>query len=206
MKLQIKTVAALFVAAMVNLPAQAADKNKDHDKTARVAASQSTAQQADAQYVIGPLDVLGINVWHEGDLSGPLQVRPDGKISLPLLNDVQAAGLTAEQLAADLTEKLKKFLELPRVTVAVNQINSKRIFIVGEVTRSGAMTLTPGMTVLQALAQAGGFSEFADTKKIYVMRTENGQTVKYPVNYKNLIKGHGSQNVTLMSGDTIVVP
>jgi polysaccharide export outer membrane protein len=201
--MKIKSIAAL--ALMAVLPLAFADKKKDEQRKP-VTAANATAQQANAQYVIGATDILGINVWKEPELSGQVQVRPDGKISLPLLNDVQAAGLTAEQLSADLATKLKKFLEEPRVTVALIQINSKKIFIVGEVTRAGAMTLTPGMTILQALAQAGGFSEFANTKKIYVMRTENGQVAKYPVNYKNLLKGRGDPNFMLMAGDTIVVP
>ena len=199
-------IAVLALALVVSAPFAAGDKKKDEQKKT-VSGAQSAAQPADQQYVIGPSDVLGINVWRETDLSGQVQVRPDGKISLPLLNDVQAAGLTSEQLSADITAKLKKFLEEPRVTVSVIQINSKKIFIVGEVAHTGAIPLTPGMTILQALAQAGGFSEFANTGKIYVMRTENGQIVKYPVNYKNLLKGRSAdQNFTLISGDTIVVP
>ena len=197
-------IAWLALALMVAAPFAAGDKKKDEQKKP-VAGAPSAAQPSDQQYVIGPSDVLGINVWRETDLSGQVQVRPDGKISMPLLNDVQAAGLTSEQLSADITTRLKKFLEEPRVTVSVIQINSKKIFIVGEVSRTGAVPLTPGMTILQALAQAGGFSEFANTGKIYVMRTENGQTVKYPVNYKNLLKGR-DQNFMLMAGDTIVVP
>jgi len=203
MKTNSNKIAALALAILAALPLAAVDKKKDQE---RKPGTQTAAQEANAQYIIGASDVLGINVWRETDLSGPVQVRPDGRISLPLLNDVQAAGLTSEQLAADLTSKLKKFLEEPRVTVSVIQINSKKIFIVGEVNRAGSMTLTPGLTVLQALGQAGGFSEFANTKKIYVMRSENGQTVKYPVNYKNLLKGRSDQDLTLMAGDTIVVP
>jgi polysaccharide export outer membrane protein len=195
-------VAALALALVMAAPLALADKKNDERKS-----PDAAAQQANQQYVIGPADVLGISVWREAELSGQVQVRPDGKISLPLLNDVQASGLTAEQLATELTTRLKKFVEEPRVTVSVIQINSKKIFIVGEVARAGAMPLTSGMTILQALAQAGGFSEFADTKKIYVMRSEKGQIVKYPVNYKNLLKGRSSeQNFMLMAGDTIVVP
>jgi polysaccharide export outer membrane protein len=160
----------------------------------------------DLKYVIGPEDQLNINVWKEQELSGAVPVRPDGKISLPLLNDVQAAGLTPMQLAADLTEKLKKFVSEPRVTVTVTNIQSKRIFLVGQV-RAGAFPLLPDMTILQALSAAGCCTEFAKTTKIYVLRNENGKQVKYPFNYKEALKGNNpQQNILLQPGDTIVVP
>jgi polysaccharide export outer membrane protein len=162
--------------------------------------------QASPSYVIGPEDTLFISVWKESDLTETLPVRADGMISLPLLNDVQAAGLTPMQLAASITEKLKKFVADPRVTVVVTQMNSQRIFLTGEVLRSGAVNLLPDMTVMQALASAG-FTQFANTKKIYVLRIENGVQKKHPVNYKKLIKGETSdQNFLLKPGDTIVVP
>lgn len=165
------------------------------------------APQASASsYVIGPDDTLYVNVWKEPDLTQTLPVRADGMISLPLLNDVQAAGLTPMQLAADITEKLKKYVSDPHVTVTVTQMNSQRVYVTGEVSHSGAMNLTPGMTVLQALSSAG-FSQFANTKGIYVLRNENGTQKKYPVNYKKLIKGEDSaSNILLKPGDTIVVP
>jgi polysaccharide export outer membrane protein len=164
------------------------------------------ASQASPSYVIGASDVLFVSVWKEADLTNSLPVRADGMISMPLLNDVQAAGLTPMQLAASITEKLKKFVADPHVTVVVTQINSQRIYVTGEVMHSGAMVLTPDMTVLQALATAG-FSQFANTKGIYVLRTENGQQKRYPVNYKKLIKGEAADaNIRLKPGDTIVVP
>jgi len=133
-------------------------------------------------------------------------VRPDGKISLPLLNDVQAAGLTPMQLAANVADQLKKFISEPRVTVTVTNIQSKRVFMVGQL-KAGAFPLLPVMTVLQALSAAGCCSEFANTKKIYVLRTENGKQVKYPFNFKEALKGnHPEQNILLKPGDTIVVP
>lgn len=157
-------------------------------------------------YVIGPEDVLHIAVWKEGDLTATLPVRPDGKISLPLLNDVQAAGLTPMQLADLLTEKLKKYVASPRVTVVVTQINSKRIYLVGEVGHTGAVPMLPNMTVLQALSSAG-MTQFANTKKIYVMRVQDGKQLKLPVNYRKLVKGEQmEQNYLLQPGDTIVVP
>jgi polysaccharide biosynthesis/export protein len=169
-------------------------------------APKAPASQSSPSYVIGPDDTLYISVWKESDLTNTLPVRADGMISMPLLNDVQASGLTPMQLAASITEKLKKFVADPHVTVVVTQMNSQRVYVTGEVLHSGAMNLTPDMTVLQALASAG-FSQFANTKGIYVLRTENGQQKRYPVNYKKLIKGEaGDQNILLKPGDTIVVP
>jgi polysaccharide biosynthesis/export protein len=157
-------------------------------------------------YVIGADDTLYVNVWKEPDLTATLPVRADGMISLPLLNDVQASGLTPMQLAASITEKLKKYVADPRVTVTVTQMNSQRVYVTGEVSHSGAMPLTPDMTVLQALSSAG-FTQFANTKGIYVLRNENGTQKRYPVNYRKLIKGEDSaSNILLKPGDTIVVP
>jgi len=133
-------------------------------------------------------------------------VRPDGKISLPLLNDVQAAGLTPIQLAQSVTEKLKKYIADPRVTVVVTAINSKRIYMVGEVAHSGPIPMLPNMTALQALSSAG-LTQFANTKGIYILRMENGKQQKMPVNYRKLVKGEQmEQNYVLQPGDTIVVP
>jgi polysaccharide biosynthesis/export protein len=159
-----------------------------------------------ADYVIGPLDSLNIDVWKEPDLTATLPVRPDGKISMPLLDDVQAAGLTPTELARSLTEKLKKFVADPRVTVVVAAINSKRVYMVGEVSHPGPTPMTPNMTVLQALSSAG-LTQFANTKKIYVLRTVNGKQEKLPVDYRKLVKGEAiDRNYVLQPGDTIVVP
>ena len=161
----------------------------------------------DPDYIIGPEDMLNVNVWKEAEMSSTVPVRPDGKISLPLLNDVQAAGLTPTQLAAQVTEKLKKYLEQPRVTVVVTQVNSRRYFVLGEVAHAGAYPLLPHMTVLQGLSSAGGFSQFANAKNIYVLRVENGKQNKLPFNYRDVVKGRNSeQNILLKPGDTIVVP
>jgi polysaccharide biosynthesis/export protein len=154
--------------------------------------------------VIGPDDVLAINVWKEPELTGSIPVRADGMISLPLLNDVQAAGLTPMQLAASLTDKLKKYVADPRVNVTVTAMNSQRIYVTGEVTHAGAMTLLPGMTILQALA-AAGFTPFANTKAIYILRNQNGSQNRIPVNYKKIVKGQ-ELGPELKPGDTIVVP
>jgi polysaccharide biosynthesis/export protein len=175
------------------------------DKSVPAQANAAAASQGGAEYVIGPEDVLHIAVWKENDLTATLPVRPDGKISLPLLNDVQASGLTPQQLADSVTEKLRKYIADPRVTVVVTAINSKRIYLVGEVAHVGATPMLPNMTVLQALSSAG-INQFAKTKGIYVLRTENGKQQKLPVNYRKLIKGDVQQNYVLQAGDTIVVP
>jgi polysaccharide biosynthesis/export protein len=159
-------------------------------------------------YIIGPQDVLNIDVWKEAELTRTVPVRPDGKISMPLLNDVQAAGLTPDQLAAQITAGLKKYVADPQVTVMVAQINSQRVYIMGEVTRPGAYPLLPGMTVLQALSSAGGFTIFANRKKVYVLREENGKQEKIAFDYKAAVSGK-AQNQSMMqveAGDTIVVP
>jgi polysaccharide biosynthesis/export protein len=193
------------IALAQDAPAPAA-VNSAPDKSANAAASAVPTNLADPVYVIGPQDVLHIAVWKENDLTATLPVRPDGKISLPLLNDVQAAGLTPKQLADSVTEKLKKYIADPRVTVVVTEINSKRIYLVGEVLHAGATPMLPNMTVLQALSSAG-LNQFANTKSIYVLRTVNGKQEKLPVNYRKLVKGERiEQNYVLQPGDTIVVP
>jgi polysaccharide export outer membrane protein len=170
------------------------------------ATTQAPEASSDADYVIGADDTLRISVWKEPDLSEVLPVRPDGKISMPLLNDIPAAGLTPVQLKDSITEKLKKFIADPRVTVVVTAMNSRRIFVSGEVVHSGPMPLLPHMTMLQALSQAG-FTQFANPKGIYLLRTENGRQQKLPFNYKEVIKGnHPEQNIVLKPGDTVVVP
>ncbi|MFZ0955257.1 MAG: polysaccharide biosynthesis/export family protein [Candidatus Sulfotelmatobacter sp.] len=157
-------------------------------------------------YVLGSDDQLHITVWNETNLTETVPVRPDGKISLPLINDVQAAGLTPMELRESITEKLKKYIADPRVTVVVTAMNSRRVFVSGEVVHTGAMPLLPNMTMLQALA-AAGFTQFANLKGIYVLRMENGRQVKLPFNYKEVIKGnHPEQNIALKPGDTVVVP
>ena len=169
----------------------------------------STAQTAenDPSYKIGAQDVLNISVWKEPDLTQTVPVRPDGKISMPLLNDVQAAGLTPTELRDHIAEALKKYVTDPVVTVIVTQINSERVYITGEVTHPGAFPLVPGMTILQALSSAGGFTNFANTKKIYMFRMVNGKRVDFPFNYKDVIHGKKlDENVVLQAGDTIVVP
>jgi polysaccharide biosynthesis/export protein len=170
-------------------------------------AKGEAAPAADSAYKIGPQDILKIDVWREDQLTRVVPVRPDGKITLPLLNDVQAAGLTPMELADVIREDLKKFINNPQVTVSVTEINSRRIYVTGEVTKAGAYALLPHMTVLQALSSSGGFTAFARVKNIYVLRTANGAQNKLPFNYKEAIKGKNpGQNIELQPGDVIVVP
>lgn len=183
--------------------AQAAPEQKPNTP----APAPVSASPLDANYKIGPQDVLRIDVWKEPDISRVIPVRPDGKISVPLLNDVQASGLTAMELAASLRESLSKYLTNPQVTVTVNEINSRRVYITGEVLHPGTFPLLPDMTVLQAVSGAGGFTQFAKLKNIYVLRTEGGKQVKHPFNYKEVVKGNlADQNILLLPGDVIVVP
>jgi polysaccharide export outer membrane protein len=173
---------------------------------AAAAPEAPAAPAVPAEYVIGADDTLHVTVWKEPDMSATLPVRPDGKISLPLLDDVQAAGLTPLQLKDSITTKLKKYVADPRVTVVVTAMNSQRVFVTGEVNRPGALALLPHMTMLQALSIAG-FTQFANVKGIYLLRMENGQQVKLPFNYKEVVKGRNpEQNIMLKPGDTVVVP
>src|SRR5262245_19700931 len=182
------------------LQAQEAEKNANKQTSAPVQAATT-----DASYKIGPQDVLRIDVWKETEISRAVPVRPDGKISLPLLNDVQAAGLTAMELKNVITDGLKHFINSPQVTVTVTEINSRRIYVTGEVTKPGAYALLPNMTALQALTSAGGFTQFSNTKKVYVLRNEGGKQVKHPFNYKAVLDGK-QEDIPLQPGDTIVVP
>jgi polysaccharide export outer membrane protein len=205
-------VAVFLALAVVPAHAQVTNSSKPPAQSvvpamASDAPKKAAAATTDPNYVIGAQDVLDISVWKEPDVSRVVPVRPDGKVSLPLLNDVQAAGLTPSQLAAQVTENLKKYVTNPQVTVIVTIINSQRVYILGEVTRPGAFPLIPGMSVLQALSSAGGFTQFAKIKSIFVRRMEDGKEVKYPFNYKDVINGkRPEQDIPLKAGDTIVVP
>jgi len=203
-------IALLYPLGGLLAQAPAKAKESKETKTARPSdeGSQLKAATEDAGYIIGADDQLSISVWKEPEITRTVPVRPDGKISLPLINDVQASGLTPMQLALSITEKLKKFMkDEPQVTVIVVAVNSRRYYMVGEVNRAGAFPLVPEMTVLQALASAGGFSQFADVKGIYILRNENGKMARYPFNYKEVLKGNRpEQNMLLKPGDTIVVP
>jgi len=158
-------------------------------------------------FTIGPEDVLGVIVWREADVSGDVMVRPDGMITLPLIRDIRAAGLTPQELADRLQTAMREYVTDASVTVVVRQMNSRKVFITGEVARPGAYALVSSMTVMQLIAVAGGLTEFAEGKSISVMRIEAGQTKILPFDYKNVANGKKpAQNVMLKPGDTVVVP
>jgi len=158
-------------------------------------------------YVIGPDDVLVVNVWKEPEISRTVLVRPDGRITLPLVGDIEATGFTGGQLQATVKQKLKHYLGNPEVTVIVQEVRSRQVNVVGEVVKPGSYNLTRPTTVLDLIATAGGFREFAKIKKVYVLRMENGTPRKLKFNYKQVILGRQlQQNVQLDTGDTIVVP
>jgi polysaccharide export outer membrane protein len=160
-----------------------------------------------ADYVIGAEDVLSIVVWREKDLTADVMVRPDGKVSLPLLNDVEAAGLTPEELRMRLTEATARYVESPNVTVIVKAINSRKVFITGEVAKPGPYPLGGPTTVLQLIAQAGGLLEYADRENINVMRNSGAKMSMFRFNYKDVSRGRNvEQNIVLKPGDTVIVP
>ena len=201
-------ITLMVLAAVPARAAQNAEKSTAEGQTAVAGSETKEPEQSKSasEYVIGAQDELDISVWKEPDLSRKVPVRPDGKISLPLLNDVQAAGLTPTQLADSIKEILRKYVNQPQVTVIVTAMNSQRIFIMGEVNKPGALMLLPGMTIIQAIASAGSFTQFANSKKIYVLRDEGGKQNRYYFNYKAAVRGDTSQDFDLKPGDTIVVP
>jgi polysaccharide export outer membrane protein len=182
-------------------PAAAEKKTADAKQTWSAKASSN-------DYKIGSGDILEITIWKEPDLSREaVLVRTDGKISFPLLNDVQAAGLTPLEMKKNMEVGLKEFISNPFVTITVTSPESQKIYILGEVLNTGEYPLTKNLTVLQAFALAGGFTEWASKKEIILMRKEGGKDKIYRINYKNIIKGKDlSQNIKLKADDTIIVP
>lgn len=158
-------------------------------------------------YVIGPQDVLSVVFWRDKDMSGDVTVRPDGKISLPLINEVQAAGLTPDQLRIALVTAASTFIEDPSAAVIVKEIHSRNVYITGNVGKPGTFPLGLEMHVLQLIASAGGLLEYADSGNITIIGVENGKTQYRKFNYHDVVKGkRPEQNVLLKPGDTVVVP
>jgi polysaccharide export outer membrane protein len=166
------------------------------------------ARPAPADYVIGPSDVLAVNIWREPEISRTVPVRPDGKISLPLVGDLHASGATAEQLQNLIKRQLQAYIAHPEVTVIVQEVKSQQVNIFGEVAKPGSYVLARNMTVLDALAVAGGLKDFAKATKIYVLRVgKDGGRSRIPFNYKQAIKGRNpAQDIELHPRDTVVVP
>ncbi|MGE5207050.1 MAG: polysaccharide biosynthesis/export family protein [Chlamydiota bacterium] len=177
------------------------------DVSSAPAAKPPAAAPLPGDYVIGEQDVLSIVVWKERELSATVVVRPDGKITLPLINEIKVVGMTPEHLQEVLTEKFKPFLNVPQVTVEVTQINSRKAYLIGEVMKTGTFPLNSSTTVLQIIAQAGGLRDFAKRKDIYILRTQGGKQQRYRFNYDDVIKGKNTQqNIVLQPGDMVVVP
>jgi polysaccharide export outer membrane protein len=170
-------------------------------------ARREDIQPTPEDYVIGEEDVLTITVWKERDLSGTLVVRPDGKITVPLVGEVNVVGMKPAQLQKLLEEKFNPFVTMAQVAVAVNQINSRKIYLIGQVVREGTLPINGSMTVLQVLAGAGGLRDFAKRKKIYILRKHGDQEIRFPFDYDAAIRGRNTeQNIRVEPGDTIVVP
>ncbi len=159
-------------------------------------------------YQIGAGDVLQISVWKEPDASVPSAVvRPDGKISMPLLKEIEVAGMTPTELEHVITQKLSKLINAVDVTIVVSAINSKKIYVVGAARKEGPLAYTYRMTVMQGISEAGGLTDYAKRRKIYVLRTENGKEYQLPFNYDEVVKGEKmEQNIQLLPGDTIIIP
>jgi polysaccharide biosynthesis/export protein len=213
-----KSAKLLFLTFLA--PAALCMAQNQADQTAQPAPVQTAAAPASApdappalaagaaasNYIIGPSDMLTVTVWKDPTFSGPVLVRPDGMISIPLLGDIQAAGSTPIQLKEVIAAKLKKYMQDPVVSVILTQVNSKKIYLLGEINKKGPVDMTPGMTLLEAVSSGGGLTDYAKTRKIYILREVDGKQQKIPVDYKNALKGNNALNVVLRPGDTIVVP
>ncbi|MDE3105415.1 MAG: polysaccharide biosynthesis/export family protein [Acidobacteriota bacterium] len=197
-----KMVATALLAVPACVWAQQSEGAQAPAAAPAAATTAAPAPQVDAtSYVIGPEDGLLVTVWKEPQLSGAFPVRPDGMISMVLIGDVKAAGLTPLQLGQRISELLKKYVQDPSVSVVVTSVASQRIFVIGEISHVGPLQLTAGMTPLQAIAAAGGLTPFANKKHIYILRGQQ----KIPFNYKAALKGDDKQMIALHPGDTIVV-
>jgi polysaccharide export outer membrane protein len=198
---------ATIVAALSAVLADAPVAAQSTPTPAQIDQAVAAGVTPPAGYVIGPEDVLSIIYWRDKDMTTEVVVRPDGMISMQLLNDIKAAGLTPEQLRDKVTEESKKYLEDPNVTVVVKTINSRKVFITGQVAKQGPYPLTGPMTAIQLIALAGGLGEFASGKNIMILRNEGGKQVAYKLNYKEVMAGKKlAQNLELKPGDTVVVP
>lgn len=202
-KLGVVLIALICGSLLAQAPSSATN-----EAAAAVPGARSDSKAHDNSYIIGNADVLAINVWKEQELTRSIPVRLDGKISLPLVGEIQATGLTPLQLEGDIAAKLRNYISELEVTVIVQEINSQKFNILGQVMKPGSYSLTTASTVLDAIAAAGGFRDFAKQKSIYVLRKDaTGGETRIPFNYKDVIKGRKpEQNIKLMARDTIVVP
>jgi polysaccharide export outer membrane protein len=159
-----------------------------------------------AEFRVGPGDVMRVDVWKEPEVSADVIVRPDGRVSLPLVKELDVNGMTPTEIQKAVTERLSKFLASPDVTVVIRQIQSKKVYLIGKIGRVGPLLLLSSMTLAQAISEAGGPTEYANTKKILLIRAEEGKLARYEFNYKSFLKGEVKNNLELKPGDTIVVP
>jgi len=204
MKKYIYTYLALLF--LIAIPFGLAFSQSDQEIILRKQAQSEKGIDSD-RYIIGPEDILYIHVWREEALSRTVPVRTDGYISLPLINEIKAAGLTPLQLREKLTTRFKEFLETPNVSVIVMEANSFKVYVSGQVRNPGVYRLRSEMTLLQIIPMAGGFTEWANQKKILLIRKENGKEVRYIINYKKIVSGEDiGSNIILKAGDTIIVP
>lgn len=199
-------VPAVVAPAVGSAPTDPAATASGQASSAATPLPAGSPLQLSPTYVIGSDDNIQVTVWHEPTLSGTFPVRPDGMISIALVGDILASGRTPMQLSDDLSVRLKKFVNDPTVSVTVLAVNSKRVFMLGEIAHIGPISLTSDMSPLQAIATAGGLSVYANKSKIYILRTVNGKQTKLPFDYKKAIKTGDVQGLKLLPGDTIVVP
>lgn len=198
---------AILLALVLSSANAAIAQQKEASDPTGTAPQPTAGAVAGSEYIIGASDILTVTVWREATLSGPILVRPDGMISLALLGDVRAAGLTPLELADQISQKLKKYYQDPKVSVVVTAIHSKQVFLIGEVNKKGPVEMTSGMTLLEAISSAGGLTDYANAKKIYLLRNQDkGTQIRIPIHYKEALKGDSDFNVALRPGDTIVVP
>jgi polysaccharide export outer membrane protein len=207
MNKRVMWAAAALIA--VGIPA-AVSAQTAGEKPSVVAAPRAAAvnvPKLPSDFVIGAEDVIGVLFWRDQDMSGDVTVRPDGMITLPLVGDIRAAGLRTDQLKAEVEQAAGKFITEPNVTILVRQINSRKVYITGEVSKPGAYPMTADRSVMQIIAMAGGLTEYADSNNIMILRTENGKQRSYKFHYKDVLRGKAlPQNIQLQPGDTVVVP
>jgi polysaccharide export outer membrane protein len=204
--LAVTLAAALTALVSVPAAAQAPLPNAEQSRAASTETAISSGIVPPAGYVIGADDLLSVRFWGDNQLSTDVVVRPDGKISVPLLNDVQAAGLTPEQLNAALEKAASKFISDANVTVIVREVRSRKVYVLGQVARPNPVPLNGDMNVLQVLTTVGGLLEYADKDNITIVRLENGRERRFKFNYNQVIKGKNvQQNILLQPGDTVIV-
>jgi len=203
MKVQRVALAAIVLLGATAVPPLAAQSAVKPEAASAI----TTGVTVPPDYVIGPDDVIGVVFWKDPDLSVDVTVRPDGKVALKLGNEIAAAGLSPDQFRTAVIDETRRYVDDPNVNIIVKQINSRKVYITGQVEKPAAYALTGPVTVMQLIALAGGLKEFAKAKEIVVMRADARGTVAYPFNYDEIIKGRRlEQNIILRPGDTVVVP